>query len=75
MIIKMVNEFKLTVVHTRIANLRRRAGLWISTKFNRASLQILYVHVYAIDIERATLKKVCNLSKLGGEEFFIGLSL
>ena len=37
---------------TRIANLKRRAGLWVSTKFNRASLQILYVHVYAIDIKR-----------------------
>ena len=38
--------------YTRIANLRRCAGLWVSTKFNLASLQILYVHVYAIDIER-----------------------
>ena len=37
---------------TRIANLRRRAGLWVSSKFNRASLQILYAHVFAIDIER-----------------------
>ena len=30
-------------------------GLWVSTKFNRASLQILYVDVYAIDIERKRL--------------------
>ena len=43
---------KIRIYNTRIANLRRRAGLWVSTKFNRASLQILYVHVYAIDIER-----------------------
>ena len=28
----------------------------------------------AIDIERATLKQVCNFNKLGGEEFFIGNS-
>ena len=40
------------ISYTRIANLRCCAGLWVSTKFNRASLQILYVHVYAIDIER-----------------------
>ena len=40
------------ISYTRIANLRCCSGLWVSTKFNRTSLQILYVHVYAIDIER-----------------------
>ena len=40
------------ISYAQIANLRCRSGLWVSTKFNRASLQILYVHVYAIDIER-----------------------